>query len=133
VGLYDIDEHEGMPSARAAVAGLAQSSVEARRSSAQAELEAMRARGAARMAALTKYPDDFSPDGTRIVTTGADSLVRIWTDFEPLAPSSPRLWQATTYCMPAAQRESLLGLTSAMARAHEETCLHRVAQAIDHR
>src|SRR5262249_53504678 len=71
----------------------------------------------------------FSPDGTRVVSVGADGMVRIWSDLEPIEPNAPRLWRATSYCIPPEQREELLGLSASMARAHYDGCLRRVAEA----
>ncbi|WP_437679095.1 nSTAND1 domain-containing NTPase [Sorangium sp. So ce131] len=72
----------------------------------------------------------FSPDGKRIVTASDDRTVRIWTDLTPLrGVDDPRLWAATTYCMPIERRIELLRVSDSMARASHETCLRRVEQA----
>ncbi|HVK68573.1 MAG TPA: protein kinase [Polyangium sp.] len=69
----------------------------------------------------------FSPDGRRIVTTSGDGTVRVWTDLEPLRGiDDPKLWTATTYCMPIERRMELLRVTEAMARADREACVRRV-------
>ncbi len=72
----------------------------------------------------------FSPDGKRIVTASDDKLVRVWTDLEPLrGVDDPKLWTATTYCMPIERRIELLRVPEAMARADREACLRRVEEA----
>ncbi|WP_437679094.1 nSTAND1 domain-containing NTPase [Sorangium sp. So ce131] len=72
----------------------------------------------------------FSPDGKRIVATSDDKLVRVWTDLEPLGSvDDPRLWTATSYCMPIERRIELLRVPEAMARATREACLRRVERA----
>ncbi|WP_437278470.1 protein kinase [Sorangium sp. So ce375] len=72
----------------------------------------------------------FSPDGKRIVTASDDKAVRVWTDLEPLhAVDDPKLWTATSYCMPIERRMELLRVPEATARAHQEACLRRVEQA----
>ncbi|MDI3290828.1 WD40 repeat domain-containing protein [Polyangium sp. 15x6] len=69
----------------------------------------------------------WSPDGRRIVTGSDDGVVRIWTDLEPLhGIDDPKLWTATTYCMPIERRMELLRVTEAMARENQEACLRRV-------
>ncbi|WP_437679097.1 nSTAND1 domain-containing NTPase [Sorangium sp. So ce131] len=72
----------------------------------------------------------FSRDGKRIVAASDDKLVRVWADLEPLrGVDDPRLWAATTYCMPIERRIELLRVPEAMARANREACLRHVAQA----
>lgn len=68
------------------------------------------------------------PDGRRVISGGDDGL-RVWDDFTALSPSSPRLWRATSYCMPAAVREAMLGLTSEAAAVEEQACRRRVLEA----
>jgi WD40 repeat protein len=71
----------------------------------------------------------FSPDGSRIVAGMADGTVRIWTDLRPIARDDPRLWTVTSYCLPAAKRQGLLGVTEARARADLAACEDRVRAA----
>ncbi|MDC0680814.1 nSTAND1 domain-containing NTPase [Sorangium atrum] len=72
----------------------------------------------------------FSPDGKRIVTASDDKTIRVWTDLQPLrGVDDPRLWTATTYCMPIERRVALLRVPEAMARADREACLRRVEEA----
>ncbi|WP_437679098.1 nSTAND1 domain-containing NTPase [Sorangium sp. So ce131] len=69
----------------------------------------------------------FSPDGRHLVTASDDYSVRVWTDIEPLSGvDDPKLWAATTYCMPIERSIDLLRLPEAVARANRETCLRRV-------
>jgi serine/threonine protein kinase/Tol biopolymer transport system component len=78
----------------------------------------------------------WSPDGARIVSASEDKMVRIWSarDGEaplvlPVEPRDPRLWTATTYCLPVAERQRLLGLSEELSQAQYEGCRRRVAQA----
>ncbi|XXY45167.1 protein kinase [Sorangium sp. So ce269] len=72
----------------------------------------------------------FSPDGARIVTASHDNIAWVWTNLEPLrGVDDPRLWTATTYCMPIERRIALLRVPEAMARADREACLRRVEEA----
>ncbi|WP_437901592.1 nSTAND1 domain-containing NTPase [Sorangium sp. So ce124] len=72
----------------------------------------------------------FSPDGKHIVAGSDDKLVRVWTDLEPLrGVDDPKLWTATTYCMPVERRIELLRVPEPMARANRETCLRHVEEA----
>ncbi|WP_437288358.1 nSTAND1 domain-containing NTPase [Sorangium sp. So ce406] len=72
----------------------------------------------------------FSPDGKRIVTASDDKVVRVWSDLEPLhGADDPKLWTATTYCMPIDQRIDLFRVPDAMARANREACLRHVEAA----
>jgi WD40 repeat protein len=72
----------------------------------------------------------FSPDGKRIVTASDDKIARVWTDLDSLrGVDDPRLWTATTYCMPVERRIELLRVPEAMARADREACLRRVEEA----
>ncbi|WP_437312689.1 nSTAND1 domain-containing NTPase [Sorangium sp. So ce385] len=72
----------------------------------------------------------FSPDGKRIVSASDDKAARVWTDLEPFrGVDDPKLWAATTYCMPIERRIELLRVPEATARAHHDACLRRVEEA----
>ncbi len=71
----------------------------------------------------------FSPDGARIVAGMIDGTVRIWSDLRPIAQGDPRLWRATSYCLPAGKRQDLLGVTEPQARADLAACERRVRAA----
>ncbi|WP_437595011.1 nSTAND1 domain-containing NTPase [Sorangium sp. So ce1000] len=70
----------------------------------------------------------FSPDGKRLVTASDDKVARVWTDLEPLhGVDDPKLWTATTYCMPVERRIDLLRVPESAARANQDACLRQVA------
>ncbi|WP_437540595.1 protein kinase [Sorangium sp. So ce367] len=70
----------------------------------------------------------YSPDGKRIVTGSDDKVARVWTDLDPLrGVDDPKLWTATTYCMPVERRIELLRVPESAARASQEACLRQVA------
>ncbi|XXX72563.1 protein kinase [Sorangium sp. So ce134] len=72
----------------------------------------------------------FSPDGQRIVAAADDMAVRVWTDLEELrGVDDPKLWAATTYCMPVDRRMELLRVPEAAARANREACVRHVEEA----
>ena len=74
----------------------------------------------------------WSPDGRGIAAPSDDHTVWVWTDLEPLrGVSDPKLWTATSYCMPLQVRRRLLDFTEEQARADLERCQRRVRDAED--
>ncbi|WP_437955588.1 protein kinase [Sorangium sp. So ce119] len=72
----------------------------------------------------------FSPDGKRIAAASDDKNVWVWPDIEPLrGVDDPRLWTATTYCLPVEQRIKILNVPEDTARVNREACLRRVEEA----
>jgi WD40 repeat protein/serine/threonine protein kinase len=71
----------------------------------------------------------FSSDGRRIVSASDDHTVRIWHDLAPATLDDPRLWTATTYCMPIERRRELLGVSEEQATRDRQRCMERVEQA----
>ena len=72
----------------------------------------------------------WSPDGEHIAVQSEETVTRIWPDVRPFSgPEDPRLWRATSHCIPPATRIELLDVTDAEARADEEACRRRVAEA----
>jgi WD40 repeat protein len=83
---------------------------------------------------LTGHSDEvwsvaFSADGRRIASASEDRTIRLWSDLEPIAPSDPRLWTFTSYCLSVERRKELLGVSEEVARTLHERCLRRVAEA----
>ncbi|MCG8423661.1 MAG: protein kinase [Proteobacteria bacterium] len=71
----------------------------------------------------------FSRDGTRVVSGSLDQSIRIWTDLRPVTRGDPRLWAATSYCIPIDRRKTLLGVGEDRARANYQRCVRRVEKA----
>jgi len=68
----------------------------------------------------------FSPDGSRIVSASLDRTVRVWRDLGATVLDDPRLWAATSYCMPIERRVALLGASLEQAARDRRRCLERV-------
>ena len=68
----------------------------------------------------------FSPSGEQLVSASKDGTIRIWSDLARVGIADPRLWTASRYCMPVADRVALLDVSEARARAHHAQCLERV-------
>ena len=72
----------------------------------------------------------FSPDGSSIAAAFDDQTVWVWTDLESLGGSEdPKLWTATTLCLPVKRRIPLLGVSEATARTEQDACVRRVGAA----
>jgi WD40 repeat protein/serine/threonine protein kinase len=72
----------------------------------------------------------WSPDSTRIAAPSDDGTVWVWSELSPLqGPSDPKLWSATTYCLPVEVRLRILGIAEEAAKADEAACLRRVDAA----
>jgi WD40 repeat protein len=70
---------------------------------------------------------DFSPDGRRLVT-GAGAAAWVWDDLTPLrGVDDPKLWAATSYCLPAERRVALLHASEEAAREGQRACERRAA------
>jgi len=74
----------------------------------------------------------FSADGRSIVSIAADRTVRVWHDLTPATPDDPRLWVATSYCMPIERRLKLMGASEDQAQRDRERCLERVGRVRVH-
>ncbi len=73
----------------------------------------------------------FAPDGTALVSSSRDHSARLWRDLRPLTADAPRLWRATSYCLPAPMRVRLLSVSDDIARRDYEACRKRVARVND--
>jgi serine/threonine protein kinase len=72
----------------------------------------------------------WSPDGGRIVAAADNNHLIIWSDLVPLqSADDPKLWTATSYCMPLVLRQQLLGFPEPQARRDLERCQLRVRGA----
>lgn len=71
--------------------------------------------------------DVFTPnDGKRIALRADEHLIFVWPDVLPLTgPDDPRLWNATTYCIPKAIRVELLGVDEMQASKDELDCVQK--------
>jgi hypothetical protein len=71
----------------------------------------------------------WSPDGGSIAAPSHDHTVWVWTNLDPLRSlDDPKLWTATTYCMPLDVRQRLLGFSEAQSRADLDRCQRRVRE-----
>jgi WD40 repeat protein len=68
----------------------------------------------------------FGSDSQRIVSGSDDGTVRLWHDLSQPTLDDPRLWKATTYCMPVERRRELLGVSEEEAQRDHQRCLKRV-------
>ena len=72
----------------------------------------------------------WSPDGRSIAGPSDDWTISIWSDLVPLrGTGDPRLWTATTYCLPVARRVEILGQAAPAAASDLETCERRAGSA----
>src|SRR5262249_23064928 len=72
----------------------------------------------------------WSPDGRRIVAATDDKTIIVWSDVQtPQSADDPKLWTATTYCIPLDIRRRLLDFPEEQSRADLERCQRRVAEA----
>ena len=59
-----------------------------------------------------------------------DKTLTVWSDLVPLqSADDPKLWTATSYCMPLVIRQQLLSFTDQQARSDLERCQSRVRRA----
>ena len=72
---------------------------------------------------------EFGPRGQRLVTASSDKTARVWSDLAPLSLDDERFWRATAYCLSAAQRQNLLGVSRERAERRTAQCTERVARA----
>lgn len=71
----------------------------------------------------------ISPDDRRIAAPSADRTISVWSDLVPFDGSDDdRLWNATTYCIPIANRVKILGVSEAAAGVEHQACM-RAARA----
>lgn len=66
-------------------------------------------------------------DGKRIGLRADDYKIYLWPDVLPFTgPDDPRLWNATTYCIPATIRVALLDVEEKQAQEDESRCKQRI-------
>lgn len=70
---------------------------------------------------------DWSPQDNRIIAASEDQTITLWSDLEPLVgPDDPRLWNATSYCVPLARRKQWLDFPEERLRADLARCEEHV-------
>jgi len=71
----------------------------------------------------------WSPDGTRIVAAIEDNTVGLWRDVEIIEKADdPRLWRATTYCLPMDVRQRFLGFSKEQSQSDLDKCQRHVSE-----
>jgi hypothetical protein len=79
---------------------------------------------------LSRQNAVVEPMGVEPVNQPEDKTIVIWSDLEPLRDANdPRLWAATSYCMPLEVRQRLLGFSDEQSRIDLERCQRRVREA----
>lgn len=72
----------------------------------------------------------FSPDGRQVLTASGDGSISIWRSLEPMdGPNDPRLWSATSYCLPMELRRKWLAFPEAQLEADWKRCQQKVEQS----
>jgi len=72
----------------------------------------------------------WSPLGDRIAIQSEEKFAWVWPDVSPFSGADDaRLWTLTSYCIPAAKRVELLGVTETEASEGEQACKRRVREA----
>ncbi len=71
----------------------------------------------------------YAPDGSYIVAGSDDNLALVWKDLEPLqGVGDPRLWKASSYCLPIDRRKKILEMPDSTARVQLDACERRVRE-----
>jgi WD40 repeat protein/serine/threonine protein kinase len=70
----------------------------------------------------------WSPDGKRIIASSDDKTLIVWSELDPIRDAAdPKLWTATTYCIPLQIRHRLLGFSDQQSQADLARCHRGVA------